>query len=68
MSDSPQAILHMLFRQWEEVALETARCLANESASLFVNLYLDALDIPAPFDFRPCPKSIGRVAIRPRAD
>jgi hypothetical protein len=46
MSASPQAIWHMLIRQWEEVAEETVRCLGDESASLFVpHLYLDGSDI-----------------------
>jgi hypothetical protein len=46
MSDSPQELLHFLFRQWSEVAAETVRCLGDEAASLFVpHLYLDGLDI-----------------------
>ncbi len=45
MSDSPQDLLPILFRDWQKIAAETVRCLGEEPASLFLYLYIDALEI-----------------------
>jgi hypothetical protein len=41
----PQYLLSMLFDMWKPIADETTRCLGEETASLFVYLYLDAVEI-----------------------
>ena len=45
MSNFPQDLLAMLFREWRKVADETVRCLGEEPASLFGYLYLETFDI-----------------------
>jgi hypothetical protein len=45
MSQSPQAPLSTLFGHWRQIAEETSRRLGDETAHLFVYLYLDALEI-----------------------
>ena len=45
MNDSPRAFLRFLFQGWEEVADQTVLRLGQESASLFLDLKNDALEI-----------------------
>jgi len=44
MSNSQQDVLSTLFGFWSEVADATVRCLGKDTANVFVDLYIDALD------------------------